>query len=118
MVYRNPLDISRITSRCTAEKVAEQQTVRPLSNMAVLVRELWIESNKEQTFCLAGPMGDGARAMLSPGAKKVWSVTAESHFDAMTRYYEYMGWGKYTSEEAWDHEPYPDEWLRVQKGRS
>jgi len=83
--------------------------------MATLLHELWVETHQEQTFCLAGPMGDDARALLQPAAQKVWSVTADSHFEAMTKYYEHMGWGAYTSEHASDRDPYPEEWLRVQK---
>lgn len=56
--------------------------------MATLLHELWIESDSEQTFCLAGPMGADARAQLKPSARKVWTVQADSHFDAMTKYYE------------------------------
>jgi len=92
--------------------------VRPLTNMASLVHELWIESAEEQTFCLAGPMGDDARALLSPGAQKVWTVEATSHFDAMTKYYEYMRWGKYTTDYEWTYEPYPEEWLKIQQSGS
>lgn len=83
--------------------------------MATLLHELWIESDQEQTFCLAGPMGADARARLLPGAKKVWTVLAESHFDAMTKYYGHMAWGVYTTEFASDHDAYPEEWLQVQQ---
>jgi hypothetical protein len=83
--------------------------------MASLVHELWVESDQEQTFCLAGPMGDDARSLLALGSRMVWTVEAESHFDAMTKYYEYMGWGEYTSEHASDRELYPDDWLRIQR---
>jgi hypothetical protein len=83
--------------------------------MATLLHELWVESDQEQTFCLAGPMGDDARALMAPGAQQVWSVTAGSHFEAMTKYYEHMGWGTYATEHNWDYEPYPEEWLRVQR---
>ena len=81
--------------------------------MANLVHELW-EEDGGATFCLAGPMGDAARGLLGPGAKQVWAVDAESHFDAMTKYYEFMHWGEYTTEHAWYVEPYPDEWLEIQ----
>lgn len=64
--------------------------------------ELWIESEDEQTFCLAGRHGDVARRLLEPGAKLVWTCEASSHFEAMTKYYEYMGWGPYTTD-------YPEE---------
>jgi hypothetical protein len=83
--------------------------------MATLVHELWVESDQEQTFCLAGPMGDDARALLAPGAEKVWTVEANSQFEAMTKYYEHMGWGTYTTEHAWDHEPYSEAWRRIQE---
>jgi len=62
-------------------------------------------------------MGDEARSLMLPGAKKVWTVEAENHFDAMTKYYGHMGWGQYTTEHPADYEPYPDEWLRVPQGR-
>ena len=63
-------------------------------------------------------MGDDARALLLPGSQKAWTVEATSHFDAMTKYYEYMGWGKYTTEHASDFEPYPEEWLKIQQAVS
>ena len=72
-----------------------------------MLHELWIESEAEQTFCLAGPGGAAARALLLPGARMVWSVEAPSHFEAMCKYYEYMGWGPYSSDfEALDRRPY------------
>jgi hypothetical protein len=76
--------------------------------MAIRLHELWVESDQEQTFCLAGPKGDGARAQLLPEAKLVWTVEAGSHFEAMTKYYEYMGWGVYKTEHEWDYKPYED----------
>jgi hypothetical protein len=83
--------------------------------MATLLHELWDEDNNEQTFCLAGPMGDGARKLLSPGARLVWTVEAGSHFEAMTKYYEHMGWGVYRTEHEWDYRQYPDDWLLTQR---
>jgi hypothetical protein len=87
--------------------------------MAQLLHELWQELEGAETFCLAGPMGDDARRLLSPGARLVWTVVAGSHFEAMTKYYEHRGWGPYTPVDDWDYQPYLDEWLRVQaSGRS
>ncbi len=60
--------------------------------------ELWIENENEQTFCLAGAQGDDARKLLEPGAKLVWTCDAKSHFEAMTKYYQYMEWGQYSSD--------------------
>lgn len=68
--------------------------------------ELWIDDGDCQTFCLAGPHGDSARSLLAPEAKLIWSCEASSFFEAMTRYYEYMGWGAYKSE-------FPDEDMKT-----
>jgi hypothetical protein len=84
--------------------------------MAKLMHELW-EEGERSTFCLAGPMGDGARELLGPGAKLLWTVEAESHFGAMTKYYEFRNWGEYTTEHEWDMQPYPEEWLEIQLSR-
>ncbi len=63
-----------------------------------MFHELWKEESGEQTFCLNGPRGDAARKRLSPAAKLVWTVEAPNHYEAMRRYYEYMGWGTYTTD--------------------
>ncbi|MGY0587932.1 MAG: hypothetical protein ACW7DS_18165 [Paraglaciecola chathamensis] len=65
--------------------------------------ELWVEEDEgSQTFCLAGVHGDGARKILGEDATLVWVCEADSHFDAMTKYYKYMKWGEYKSD-------YPDQ---------
>jgi hypothetical protein len=63
-----------------------------------VLHELWDEGDDGQTFCLAGPHGEAARAELTPSARLVWTVEAASHFEAMTLYYEHMGWGEYTTD--------------------
>jgi hypothetical protein len=83
-----------------------------------LLHELWEDigtGGTEYTFCHAGPRGDGARSSLSAGAKLVWTVWAGSHVEAMTRYYERQGWGGYTTDQPWDFEPYPAEWVQEQR---
>jgi hypothetical protein len=60
--------------------------------------QLWLEPGDEQTFCLAGEHGNAARALLAPGSKLTWEVEAVSHFEAMKKYHEYMGWGEYTTD--------------------
>ena len=81
-----------------------------------LKHELWRdkggEEYSEQTFCLAGPHGDGARRLLSPEARLIWTVEAGSHFEAMTAYYSFMGWGEYTTDQELDIQPYPEEWSK------
>jgi hypothetical protein len=62
-----------------------------------LLHELWKETDG-LAFFLAGPLGDGARERLSKAAKLIWTVEAESHFEAMTMLYEYLDWGEYHSE--------------------
>lgn len=83
-----------------------------------LIHELWVyvEDGMELClFCLAGPRGSEARETLPPDAKLVWTVEAGSHYEAMTRYYERQGRGKYTTEFAQDYEPYPAEWAEEQQ---
>lgn len=60
--------------------------------------ELWLEPDGCQTFCLAGPQGEGARNLLEPGSILTWQVEASSYFEAMSKYYSYMGWGDYTTD--------------------
>ena len=86
--------------------------------MAALLHELWIESDQEQTFCLAGPMGDDARKAMLPSARLTWTVEARSHFEAMTKYYEHMNWEPYTTECESDMEEYPDDWLDIQQANN
>jgi hypothetical protein len=83
--------------------------------VATLRHELWDEGEGRQTLCLAGLIGDAARAQLAPGSRLVWEVEAESHFEAMTRYHQHMGWGEYTTEQNWDRQPYPEEWVATQQ---
>ncbi len=63
-----------------------------------MLHELWDQGDDGQTFCLAGPMGTDARRLLGDGARLVWTIEAHSHFEAMTLYYEHMGWGEYTTD--------------------
>ena len=46
-------------------------------------------------FCLAGPRAPKHPAMFRHQARLTWTVEADSHFEAMTRYYEHQGWGVY-----------------------
>jgi hypothetical protein len=79
-----------------------------------LKHELWEDTGEGEysfyTFCLAGSHGDDARKQLSPDARLIWTVEAETHFEAMTEYYKFMGWGEYKTDREWDKQPYPAEW--------
>ena len=76
--------------------------------------ELWKDiggdEHSEYTFCLAGPRGQGARKLLSPQAEVVWTVEADSYFEAMIAYYKFMGRGEYTTDQEWDKQPYSEDW--------
>jgi hypothetical protein len=54
--------------------------------------------------------------MLDASAQLVWEVEAGSHFEAMTLYYEHMGWGPYSTDQDWDYQPYSDDLRRKQLG--
>jgi hypothetical protein len=82
---------------------------------ATLVQELWEEADGRTMVCEAGPGGDGARATLEPGARLAWVFEGRSHFDTMTQYYERMDWGPYKTDQAWDLEPYPIDWIVKQR---
>ncbi len=76
-----------------------------------LKHELWEDKDSGgYTLCLAGPRGEDARKTLGHKAKLIWTVEAGSHFEAMTAYYRFMEWGEYTTDQAWDMQPYPEEW--------
>jgi hypothetical protein len=80
-----------------------------------LVHELWEEADGLTMVCAAGPEGEGARALLGPGARLDWVFEASSHFDAMTRYHDRMEWAAYTTAEPSDHEPYASERIARQR---
>lgn len=66
-----------------------------------MLHELWVDPEGLDSFALSGSDGDAQRALLPEGSTLEWTVEAVSHFDAMTKYYEYRGLGRYTT-------PYPD----------
>ena len=75
-----------------------------------MLHELWDDPDDEGrfTFCLAGPRGDQARALLSAAAVCVWTIEADSYFDAMTAYHQHMGWSTYATDQAWDRVTYTE----------
>lgn len=103
-----PAPSRRSVTRARRGSGTREVVVRRCSAHAVLanpypagvLHELW-EHNDDMnghTFCLAGPFGDQARSMLPPSARLVWTVDAASHLEAMTLYYQHMGWGPYTTD--------------------
>jgi hypothetical protein len=82
-----------------------------------LTHEVWEDFDAEGQslpgLCLSGPLGDGFRSMLGPNARLLTTIEAGSHFEVMTLYYRLMGWGEYTTDQAWDRAPYPEDWFEV-----
>jgi hypothetical protein len=75
--------------------------------MAMLRHEVWIDADGLPMCCLAGANGDAARKNLESGAKLVWTFEAESHFEAMTKYHQYLGREPYATEHPEDFISYP-----------
>ena len=77
-----------------------------------LKHELWVDEEGLDMFCLSGKHGDDARKLLGPDAKLIWTVEAGSNFEAMTAYYKFRDRGEYTTDQEWDLQPYPEDWLQ------
>jgi hypothetical protein len=78
-----------------------------------LVHEVWEEISDGMvlhTCCLCGPRGADCRHTLATGARLLTTFEAGSHFEAMTAYHRYLDREAYTTDQAWDHQPYPTEW--------
>jgi hypothetical protein len=79
--------------------------------MATLKHEVWEEIDESgqvlEGMCIAGPTGDGFRALLSPGARLVSTIEAGSHFEAMNLFYAMYERGPYLSSHPADFTPYP-----------
>ena len=86
--------------------------------MSKLLHEVWEEIDGGMvlhTCCMAGPRGEGCRRLLALGCRLLTTFEASSHFEAMTVYHCYLSREAYTTAQAWDHQPYPDEWLAEQR---
>ncbi len=77
------------------------------------LHEVWLEADGEACYPL-GPAGDNARALSTQPARLIWIFWADSHFEAMTIYNQFLGREEYDSLQAWDHQPYPDDWYHEQ----
>jgi len=78
-----------------------------------MLHELWVCTDGLDIFCLAGPFGDAARRELPENSKLIWSTEASCHFEAMTKYHEYRGYGEYTTDfPEMDTTPYTERFDR------
>jgi hypothetical protein len=85
-----------------------------------LLLEVWEDFGDDgqslPSLLYAGPRGEESRRLLlGPKARLVTTIWAGSHFEAMTTYYRLMGRGEYHTNEPWDHQPYPEEWILEQR---
>ena len=68
--------------------------------------DVWQESDGKTAVCFSDDSGKECRKLLEPGSKKIHNFYASSHFEAMTIYYNFMGWGKYETQFEVDKQPY------------
>ena len=73
--------------------------------MASIKHDVW-EDNEGASLCFSGELGEENRTLLGKDAKIIFSFYADSHFNAMTQYYKYMGYGVYTTMYEIDKIPY------------
>ena len=80
-----------------------------MSYPGYIKHEVWQDPEGITTLCLADKRGDSCRKLLEPKSKLTYSFYAASHYEAMTIYYKFMGWGVYTTEFEEDKQPYGKE---------
>ena len=68
--------------------------------------EIWENPEGLTTFLVSDESGDDSRKLLEPGSKLIKYIDASSYFEAMTLYYQFMDWGKYTTDFEEDKLPY------------
>jgi hypothetical protein len=74
--------------------------------MSRIKHDIWQDPEGLTCLCYSGKLGDESRSILEPKSKIIHSFYADSNFEAMTKYYEFMNWGVYTSEFEMDKTPY------------
>jgi hypothetical protein len=73
--------------------------------------DIWKNREGLTALLFSGDLGEEGRKTLEEDYEIIHSFNAESHFDAMTKYYEFMDWGQYETEFEIDKEPYDKEQL-------
>lgn len=68
--------------------------------------DIWQNDKELTSLCFSGELGEESRSFLEPDFKIIHSFFSNSHFDAMTKYYEFIDWGTYETEFDIDKEPY------------
>jgi hypothetical protein len=76
--------------------------------MKGIEHEVWQDTEGLTGLYRADKRGDEKCAQPEKDSKLVHSFYASSHFEAMTIYYRFMGWGSYRTDFETDKEPYPE----------
>ena len=68
--------------------------------MKKVKHEVWINNEGLTTLCFADERGNDCRRLLleEEGSKIINVIYAESHFEAMTLYYKFIGFGEYNTD--------------------
>ena len=74
--------------------------------MKGIEHEVWRDTEGLTMLFRADKKGDDKSLQPEKGSKLIHSFYASSHFEAMTIYYEFMGWGTYRTDHEIDKEPY------------
>ncbi len=89
-----------------------------MSNINSIRHDVWVDEEGLTTLCYAGNLGGESRSTLQGGERLLYSFFANSHYEAMTKYYQFMKWGVYVSEFEEDKLPYNQhEWRKRAKLR-
>ena len=74
--------------------------------MTKVKHDVWKDSEGLTMLCFSGELGVESRRLLAPDSKIIHSFEADSHFDAMQKYYSFMNWGSYESDFEDDKNPF------------
>ena len=74
--------------------------------MASLRHDIWKNKEGLTAMLFSGDLGQQGRVALDEDYEIIHSFYADSHFDAMTKYYEFMDWHRYETEFEIDRKPY------------
>ncbi|MDX9791393.1 MAG: hypothetical protein RBT61_11220 [Candidatus Kapabacteria bacterium] len=74
--------------------------------MTSIKHDIWQNKEGLTSLCYSGNLGEESRRLLEPDSKIIYSFYADSHYDAMKQYYEFMEWGIYETEFEIDKQKY------------
>lgn len=84
----------------------------------LLKLDIWKNREGLTALIFSDDLGEEGRSALEDDYEIIHSFDAESHFDAMTKYYEFMDWGPYETQFEVDKKPYDVEYIEQIRSRS